>query len=194
MVNSLRRFLSLLDLEDRILHAAALVAMVSVLFPWISGEWLGGEGTVYTGLSFFTGALGWTILLLNLSILVCTFVPLLGGPVLVRRRTTPLFRLIVASQTMVLTIAALTVLTNVTFEFSRMEVRFGIYLTLIGSMVTSLYAFLQWQQLRRRETQELFHHPEQAVVSMEPSETRMAPPPPPPPPPPLQPEEHHLHG
>ncbi len=193
MVHPLRRLLGMLDLEERILNAASLLAVVSIFFPWISGEWLGGDTAYYTGFAFFTSFIGWFVLLLHGFLLLSTFVPLLGGPLLIRRKHLHIVRFLLASQATVLTIATLTVLTNITFEFSRMEVRFGVYLSLIGSMVATLYAFLKWQEQRKREAQELFHHPEQKAPQLEPKETRAVPPPPPPPRP-LSPEEHHLHG
>lgn len=189
----MKRMLATLNLEERIFHAGALLATVGVFLPWISGEWLGGERTSYSGLSFFTGTLGWMVLLLHLCVLLLTLIPLLGGPVLVRRRQLGIVRLLCSAQAAIITLIALSILTSVTFEFSRMEVRFGLYLSLIGSIVATLYAFLEWQQLRKRDGAELFHHPEQSSP-LERSEGHLPPPPPPPPPPPLKPEDHHLRS
>ncbi len=193
MAMTIRRALSSLDLEERILHIGSFVAVVGVLFPWMSGEWLGGDQMTYSGLGFFTAPFGLLVLMLHLSLLGFTFLPLLGGPVLVRRPMLPVVRLLLGSQALILTLGTLAVLTNVTFEFSRMEVRFGIYLSLIGSLVTALYAFLEWQQQRKRNVQELFHHPEQQTPVerdvWKPVGNAV-----PPPPPPLAPEDHHLHG
>ena len=185
--------LATLNLEERIFLAGALLATVGVFLPWISGEWLGGERTSYSGLSFFTGTLGWAVLLLHLSILLLTLLPIRGGPVLMKRRSLCVLRLLCSAQAAIITLIALSILTSVTFEFSRMEVRFGLYLSLIGSIVATLYAFLEWQQLRKRDGAELFHHPEQSSL-VERSEGHLPPPPPPPPPPPLKPEDHHLRS
>jgi hypothetical protein len=38
-----------------------------------------------------------------------------------------------------------------------MEIRFGIYLSLVGSIIVSLYGFLRVQQKQKRDVQELFH-------------------------------------
>lgn len=191
MIASLRKAVAILGLEERILVIASFVSCIGLLLPWISGEWLGSEQEFYSGLGFFTAVMGWLTLLIHLSVLACTIVPVLGGPVLVKRRQLPLVQLILTLQAVILTLCTLTVLTNVTFEFSRMEVRFGVYITLIGSIMAALYSFLQLQQLHRKDMKEFFHHPEQ--TPLERSEQRVAPPPPPPPPPPLKPEEHHLH-
>lgn len=191
MAVSLRRLLSGLSLEERILLSGALLALIGVFLPWISGEWLGGERATYVGVKFLTGMIGWMIVLLQACVLAATCSPLAGGPVLVRRRLLPELRLCACVQATVLALAALTVLTSVTFEFSRMELRFGLYLTIIGCLLSSLYAFLEWQQSRRRDAGAHFRHPE-AQQPLPQAEPRSATPPPPPPPPPLKPEEHHL--
>ncbi len=191
MAHPVRRIFGSLDFEERILNAAALIAVIGIFLPWSSGEWLGGETASYSALGFFTSLIGWTILLLLLYTLCCTFVPLFGGPYLVGRRHLQSVRLAVAAQALILTLCVLTVLTDVTFEFSRMNVRFGVYVTLIGAMIATLYSFLKWQEQRRREQQDLFHHPEEKGPLPELNQSRLAPPPPPPPPP-LAPEEHNI--
>lgn len=192
MPNPLSRLWTGLDLEERILHAGSFIAFIGTLLPWISGEWLGSDQIVSSGLGFLTAPFGWMVFLLNFALLLLTYVPLLGGKVLVRRSLLPVVRLLLSAESLILTFGTLATLINVTFEYSRMEVRFGIYISLIGSLVATLYSFLQWQQQRKRDVQELFHHPEQKAAPVEAATWRPTSPPPPPPPP-LQPEEHHLH-
>lgn len=188
------RALRTLDLEERILCGGSIVAIVGIALPWLSGEWLGGDPVTYNGFRFYTSFLGIAIFFLHAGILLLSILPLTGGPALVRRSLHEPMRLLASAQATILVLAALTVLTKVTFEFSRVEVRFGIYVTLIGSLVSSLYTFLRFQEQRRRDARAFFHHPEDAV-----SETQLqmefpaAAPPPPSPPPPLPAEEHALH-
>lgn len=182
-----------LDLEEQFLNGGALVALVSLFLPWISGEWLGGDTITYSGLGFYTSFLGFVIFLLLLFILLITLLPLTGGPVLVKKRHREFIRFIVMLQTTVLVLASLSVLTKVTFEFSRMEVRFGIYLCLIGNLIALLYAFMGFQEYRKSQVHELFHHPEDQAPPNERKENAVPPPPPPPPPPPSAPEEHRLY-
>ncbi len=182
-----------LDLEEQFLNGGALLALVSIFMPWISGEWLGGDTITYSGLGFYTSFLGFVIFFLLLFILLITLLPLAGGPVLVKKRHREFIRFIVTLQATVLVLASLSVLTKVTFEFSRTEVRFGIYLCLIGNLVALLYAFMGFQEYRKSQVQELFHHPEDQVPPSERKENVVPPPPPPPPPPPSAPEEHRLY-
>ncbi|MDD4319779.1 MAG: hypothetical protein PHW10_05655 [Candidatus Peribacteraceae bacterium] len=189
------RSLTSLDTEEQILNVGSLLALAGVCLPWISGEWPGGDvvqGLRYSGFGFFTSSIGFTVFILHLFLLLLTLVPLLGGPVLVRRKNREVVRLLTASAATLLTLAALTVLMRVTFDFTRMEMRFGIYVTLIGSFIAVLYAFLRYQEQRRLQGQELFRHPEDAKPVPEEKERYEVPPPPPPPPPP-DPEEHRLY-
>lgn len=192
MESRFSRILQNIDLEERILNAAAVVGLVSVFLPWISGEWLGGN-VRYAGTEFYTSFLGIIVLLLLAFIVLVTASPLLGGPVILRRRNRDAIRLLLASHATVLVLASLSVLTKITYEFTRMEIRFGIYFTLIGCLVTTLYSFLKWQEHLKDQTQETFHHPEDTGPAEDIVESSVPPPPPPPPPPPLEPEEHHIH-
>lgn len=182
-----------IDLEERILNAAAIVGMASIFFPWISGEWLGGDEVSYTGTSFYTSFLGVIVFLMLLVIVASTLSPMLGGPIILKRRYKDITRLLLSAQATILVLASLSVLTKITYEFTRMEIRFGIYLTLVGCLVATLYSFLRWQEHRKDEDQEVFHHPEDTGPVEDIVESGIPPPPPPPPPPPLEPEEHPMH-
>lgn len=196
------RALSILDVEEKILNGSALLGMLCVFFPWISGEWLRSDtitsvsfnfNASFNGFGFFTSFMGFTVFLLFGAIVTITLAPLLGGPVIVKKRYREYVRTSLSALTTVLVLAALSVLTNVTFEFSRMEVRFGIYLTLIASIVTLIYASLRLFEQRRAQVQELFHHPEDVHTPDTRRENAPPPPPPPPPPPAPEPEEHRLY-
>lgn len=192
MESKFARIWHTVDLEERILNAGAIVAMVSIFFPWISGEWLGGD-VRYSGVGFYTSFLGVIIFCMLAFIVASTLSPMLGGPVILRRRHKDVARLLLSAQATILVLASLSVLTKITYEFTRMEIRFGIYLTLVGCLVATLYSFLKWQEHRKDDEQETFHHPEDTGPVEDVVESMVPPPPPPPPPPPLEPEEHNIH-
>lgn len=183
------RGLQRLDLEERILNAGALVALIGVFLPWMSRE-LEGREVMFTGFGFFIREMGIVIAFMNAFILAIVLVPLCGGPHLLKRRHENAGRLLLALQSLLFTFAAFSVLLHATFEFYRTEIRFGLYVTMIGTVAAGLEAFLKWQQQRRSEVQNFFHHPEGASAPVERKDSVLPPPPPPPPPPPLQPEEH----
>ena len=181
-----------LELEEQILDIGAFVALIGVFLPWIGGQILGGENVTYAGFGFYTAFIGIAIALLHLFILLITIIPITGGPVLIRKRYRELVRFICSIQATILVLAALSVLTKVTLAFSRMEIRFGIYVVLIGSLVTVLYSFLRVQEQRRSQVQDIFYHPEQPSVSKTREENYPKPPAPPPPPAP-EPEDHRIY-
>ena len=192
MASPFFRKVAALELEEQILNAGALLGLFGVFFPWMGGEWLGGDTVDYGGFGFYTSFLGIAIFLLNVYLILITLIPLSGGPVLLRRQNKEIMRLCASALSSILILSALSVLTKVTFEFSRMEIRFGIYVSLIGSLVATLYAFLRYREQRRKEVHELFHHPEDPAAPSVRNESSSIPAPPPPPPPP-SPEEHRLH-
>lgn len=195
MWTNVKRALSALDLEERILNGSTLASLVFLFFPWLSGELAGREPVSYSGLESHVSYIGGAILILHVAILLITILPVIGAPVMIKRAWRATMRLWFAIQAAVLILAALSVLTRVTYEFRGLEIRYGVYFALVCALISALYAFLQWQEERRREVQDLFHHPEDTghPVPAQESDIRMQPvPPPPPPPPPLQPEEHNI--
>jgi hypothetical protein len=192
MSASLLRKISGLELEEQILNGGALVTVIAIFLPWMGGEWLGGESVTYSGVGFYTSFIGLSALLLELYVLAITATPLLGGTVIIRKRHRETVRLLATALSSIMILSALSVLAKVTFEFSRMEIRFGIYVAIVGSLVATLYAFLRYQEQRRGMVQELFHHPEDTPAPEVRMEIATAPPPPPPPPPAPAAEEHRL--
>ncbi|MDD5751317.1 MAG: hypothetical protein PHS73_02240 [Candidatus Peribacteraceae bacterium] len=186
------RKLLALELEEKILNTGALLCMIGVFVPWIGEEKLGGLYASHSGFGSYTSFIGIAVFGISLFLLLITFIPLTGGPVLMRKRYREVVRLALSAQATVLILAALSVLIKVTLEFSRMEIRFGIYISLIGSLVALLYAFLRFQEQRRSDVQELFHHPEERQKPVDKEDFVEAPPPPPPPPPPPV-EEHRMY-
>lgn len=195
MWTNVKRALTALDLEERILNGSTLASLVFLFFPWLSGDIAGREPVSYSGFESYVSYLGGAILLLQLAILLMTLLPIVGAPVMIRRESRATIRLWLAIQAAVLILAALSVLTRVTYEFRGLSIRYGVYFALVCALISALYAFLQWQEERRKEVQDLFHHPEDPGHAIPaPQHDLRAPqaPPPPPPPPPLTPEEHNL--
>lgn len=181
-----------LELEEKILNAGSLVAIVGVFLPWIGGEKIGGTIVSYSGFGFYTTMIGVSVFALHTFVILLTFIPLTGGPVLIRKRYREVVRLCATAEAVILILAALSVLIKVTFDLARMEIRFGIYVALIGSLVALFESFLRYQEQRKGFVQELFHHPEEDVKPVDKTEFYEAPPhPPPPPPPPV--EEHRVY-
>jgi hypothetical protein len=153
---AIKKFVAL-SLEEKILNGASLTAFLSVFFPWVGGEWLGGKVITYSGLGFFTSFIGLSVLLLHLYVILITVIPITGGPAIVSRKNRDFVRLLATLLASILTIAIWTVLTKFTFEFSRLQIHFGLYGTLAGSVITLLYSFLLFQESKRSVVNDLFH-------------------------------------
>jgi len=128
MIRNFIKRVRALELEEQILNAGAFTALVGIFLPWTGGHMLGSDSVVYSGMGFYTSFIGIAIFLIHLFVLLITILPLTGGPTMIRRNQKEYVRLFFGAQATVLVIAALSVLAKVTFEFSRMEIRFGIML------------------------------------------------------------------
>ncbi len=197
MFEKLIKALRAMELEEKILLAGIIVSAVGIFLPWLTVGSYGEVRTYGNGFSFRTGFIGHFVFLIDLFILTMTASPLLGGPVIVRKSLRSVASLLLSALAGALLVAAFTVLLRLTFEVSGTEVRFGIYFALVGSALSTLYAFLRYQEQRRGEVHELFRHPDEAPVPrakvVEPEAEENTPPPPPPPaPPPL--EDHTLYA
>jgi polyferredoxin len=79
MASAITRALQALEMEEKILNAALLMALSGLFLPWVSGEWLGEDAVSHSGFGFFTSFLGVAIFLLLVFLLAITFLPLFGG-------------------------------------------------------------------------------------------------------------------
>lgn len=193
MYEKFLRLVRSMELEEKVLHVGILICLLAVPVPWIGGQWY-GTAEQWSGFGFHTGFIGHGVFFLQLYLLAITVSPLFGGPIIVRKARRSVVRLLVSGLCTILLVAAFTVLLRLTSEVSGAEIRFGIYLAIVGSAISTLYAFLRYQEELRLQAQALFHHPDESATIMpkkpDPSPEEL--PPPPPPPPPLQPEDHHL--
>jgi len=202
MASQFFRKLASLELEEKIFNAGALVALIGIFLPWIGGKLslIDDKTTTYTGIGFYTAFIGMATAGLLLYLLAVTAIPLMSGNHIVKRENKDRVRLGLSGLSTMMILASLSVLMKVTFTSPGMEVRFGIYVALIGSMVATLYAYLAYQEHKKSEVHSLFHHEEEKAEMPELKrrdepivpQTSISTPPVAPPPPP-SPEEHKLH-
>lgn len=193
MFEKLPRIFRSLELEEKVLHSGVSICIVGLFIPWLGGQWSGIERQ-WNGFGFYTGFIAHIVLILELFIFSMTLSPLLGGPIIVRKISRNFVRLSLSSVTSILLIASFSILLRITSEVSGSEIRFGIYVSILGSVLSTLYAFLKYDEQRKNEVQQLFHHPDEQqpvkkkAVDPLTDENR----PPPPPPPPMPAEDHSL--
>jgi len=194
MLEKLSRGVKSMEMEDQILHIGVVVCALGILLPWFTEQPYSTTNT-WSGFRYYTAYLGTAVFLMQLIILLTTALPMVGGPVFVRKSSRNYFRLVLSSLSLVLLGSSFTVLLQVTNNVSGTDIRFGLIVSIIGGAVAALYSLLKYQQQLKTQTQELFHHPEESVLRRpHPLREPEEPPPPPPPPPPLPVEEHHLVG
>ncbi len=193
MFEKFTRVLRGLELEEKVLHVGLVLCVLGLFAPWVGGQWV-GEEQQWNGFGFHTGFIGHTVFAIAIFIVAMTLSPLLGGPVLVRKVIRNTVRFILCAVTSILLIASFTILFRLTSEVSGAEIRFGIYLSIAGSVLSTLYAFLKYDEQRKNEVHELFHHPDEQkrVVKVAPDLPDEHRPPPPPPPSPMPVEDHSL--
>jgi len=163
MTSAFLRKLLTLDLEEKILNSGLVAVLVGVLSPWMSGRTsLIDEGdSAFSGLGFHTSFIGLAVFCIALYTLLITLVPLFGKSALIRREYRATVRLLATGATTMLIVAALSVLVNITLQSPGMEIRFGAYLALIGSIVATLYAYLEHRDEHRKAARAFFQHPEE---------------------------------
>lgn len=194
MLDRLIRVLKTMEIEEKILHAGILICIFGLFLPWIGGQWY-GNNQQWNGFGFYTGYIGHMVFLLQGYALAITLSPVFSGPIIVRKENKNLVRLFTSTACLILLFASFTILLRLTSELSGAEIRFGIYVGIVGSSLSSLYAFMKYQEQKKNEIRELFHHPdEKQTVAPKIPEVNFEPetPPPPPPPPPMPPEDHQL--
>jgi len=178
------RVLRALELEEKILHIGVLLCIFGLIFPWV-GIQLYGNIQQWNGFGYHSGFIGHAVFLIQLYILALTVSPLVGGPLLLKKSRKNVFRLLLSTLSTAFIIASFTILLRLTSEVSGAEIRFGIYIALIGSSVTTLYSFLRYQEELQHQATSIFHHPDEpsqtAKKSVELSSEEKLPPLPPPP-------------
>jgi hypothetical protein len=191
MFHRFLRSLQAMEFEDRVLHSASLISLISLFFPWLSSmKTYENDALSSTGFGFRTGYIGHSIFLLQVFLLLLALIPLFGGPALFQKTQRIFLKFTCSALSTVLLLSCFSILLRVTFEVSNADIRFGIYLSIIGSFVATLYAFLRYEEHQRSSAQELFHHPDEAPLRSQvlPSieDIPDLPPPPVPSPPPIE--------
>lgn len=189
-MNRIVRMIRALELEEKVLHTGIVVSMIGLFFPWIGGQWF-GTAEQWNGFGFHTGYIGHFVFLMLLYSFSITASPLLGGPVVLRKSRRNSVRLLLGIVSTSLLVSAFTILFRLTSEVSGAQVRFGIYIAILGSAIAMLYSFLQYQEEQRQNSQSIFHHPDALPVVTQRAEEKKSEKPIPPPPPAPPPVEQH---
>jgi hypothetical protein len=150
MLEKLLRVLRAMEREEKVLHSGVVVCLLGLFIPWLGGQWH-GKDQQWNGFGFYTGLIGHVVFLLEIFIAAMTLSPLFGGPVIVRQPIRNFVRLELSAVSSILLLTAFTILLRLTSEVSGAEIRFGISISIIGSLLATLYAFLKFDEQRKSE-------------------------------------------
>ena len=148
--------------EEKVIGAGGLCILIGSFMPWYSVIMSFDKRNVTeNGFGGDLGVIGFVIFLMAiLAILV-----LIGEylhirlPQLGYSKEQVLFFLM--GQNAFLVLLTIAVYTKRSLQFTDAELRFGIYLALIGAFMGAFAAFSQIQKLKRKEVEELFEHEEE---------------------------------
>jgi cell division protein FtsN len=154
--------------EEKVSGLGALLVFVGIFLPWYSVVLnFDKKSITESGLSGDLGVLGFVVLLMViLALLVLVGEHLhIKLPQLGYTREQILFFLM--GQSAFLVLLAIAVYTKRSLEFTDAELRFGIYLALIGAFLGAFAIFAQIQKFKKKEVHEFFEHDEEVEKETE---------------------------
>ena len=154
--------------EERMAGIGAILVLVGAFLPWYSVVFSFNEkGVTESGFTGDLGVVGFVVFLLTLLSLAF----LMGSHLNFKlphfgfhKDKIILFLLGESAFLLLLTIA---IYTKRSFEYTNAELRFGLYLALIGAFIGTFAAFAQIQKKQKKDVEEFFSHPEEAEVETE---------------------------
>jgi hypothetical protein len=151
--------------EEKVIGAGTLLVIAGLFMPWYSVATSFDEKNVTQGgFSGDMGVVGFIILIMTiLAIIVLTAEYLhINLPRLSYTKEQILFFLM--GQSAFLVLLSVAIYTKRSLEFTSAELRFGIYVALIGSIIAAFSAFSQMQKLNKKNVEEFFEHDEEAIT------------------------------
>jgi|GEM_PF-2296700 len=147
-----------LSAEEKVIGLGGLAVILSVFMPWYTTALLNNTVETETGFSGDLGVIGFVVFLLTLVSLGF----LLGDHLHIRL---PRFGfgkeniiLFFSSENAFLLLIEVAIFTKRSLEFTNAEIRFGLYMALIGTILATFAAFAQLNRLQKKEAKAFFDH------------------------------------
>ena len=164
----IKHMLLRLSPEEKIAGIGVILVLISVFLPWYSVVFSFNEqGITESGFTGDLGVVGFVIFLLTLMGLAFLIgehlhfkLPNLGF----KKDNIILFLLGQSAFLLLLTIA---IYTKRSFEYTNAELRFGLYLALIGAFIGTFASFSQIQKKQKKDVEAFFSHPKEAEEETE---------------------------
>lgn len=155
-----------LSSEEKVTLIGSLMVLFGSFMPWYQVKLMVDEGrrVIESGFSGDLGVVGLVIFLvsfLGLLILVGEHIGFRMPTFGYQKERVILFLM---GQSAFLLLLMIAVYTKRSFDFTDAELRFGLYLAFIGSILATLSAWALIQKLKRRETEAFFKHEEEVKL------------------------------
>jgi hypothetical protein len=162
----IKHILLRLSTEEKVLGIGALMVIVSAFMPWYSVA-SAVEQTVITqsGFSGDMGVIGFVVFLLtliSLAFLLADHIHFRLPKFGYRKEQIILFLM---GEAAFLSLLIIAVYTKRSFDYTNAELRFGVYLSLIGSAIGTFAAYAEIQKQQKKTAQDFFNNPEDSSDS-----------------------------
>lgn len=154
----LKHMLFRLSAEEKVIGIGGLAVILSVFMPWYSVVLSFEKGVTESGFSGDLGVVGFVVFLITLISLGF----LMGDHLHFRL---PRFGfgkegiiLFFSAESAFLLLLEIAIFTKRSLDYTNAEIRFGLYMALIGSVLATFAAFAQLQKLQKKEAKSFFEH------------------------------------
>ncbi len=156
-----------LSTEEKVIGIGGLAVILSVFMPWYSVVLSFEKGVTESGFSGDLGVVGFVVFLLTLISLGF----LMGDHLHFRL---PRFGfgkeaiiLFFSAESAFLLLLEVAIFTKRSLDYTNAEIRFGLYMALIGAVLATFAAFAQIQKLNKKEANAFFEHEPEPLESKE---------------------------
>ncbi len=162
ILNRIKHMFFRLSPEEKVVGLGILLTFVGLFLPWYSVVFAFDKTSVsQSGFAGDLGVIGFIIfLMVIIAVLVLTGEYLhFRLPQFGYNKEQILFFLM--GESAFLTLIAIAVYTKRSLEFTNAEIRFGIYMSLIGACLATFAAYAQMQKLKKKDVEAFFEHEEE---------------------------------
>ncbi|MFH0820352.1 MAG: hypothetical protein V1908_01115 [Candidatus Peregrinibacteria bacterium] len=151
-----------LSAEERVTLIGGLLVLVGAFLPWyqISLK-VDSRNVVENGFSGDLGVIGFVIFLITLLAVLQLTGEHLGFRLPTFGYAKERVILFLMGQSAFMLLLSVAIYTKRSLDFTEAELRFGLYLALIGGILGTLSAYAFTQKLKRKEAESFFKHPEE---------------------------------
>lgn len=134
------------SLEEKIIQISLLTSLISCFLPWLTNKSNIYDDATFTALGFNTSYIGYAIILLLSVNIALVLVPTIANKHVISVQHRQYVRFHASLITTILILAILSIYTKMTSESALISIRYGVYITLIGSLISNVYTWYMWNK------------------------------------------------